>query len=432
MSKPLDLDVAPPEGSNFINAEKGRVNNIPPINFQARVEDTGNASKTVSPSPLTDFEAASKRVSESGAAAAKEAGQYGVAATSSEASSSGKETTNSERTRSAEPMASKKTIGGAPRTDNFPKAAQRVGLDSILPKMAKAMQAASASSGVKNEAFQIVKLKDSYLNSLKLLVKEYTYTNLVKVLEKAFLNNGIRFIDTLIRQPVVVDAHMSLYAEYLSYGEENISIVEYNKVTGLGEIPDNIVSVVPPLFYQEYYLFEKHPYPAYIEWRSFNSEDILYTLRNIDDDFYETPEDEIIALSFKRLFKKLKPYFRDNNLTTPILNKILLDEIENLKDDLWETALGKGSKSKAGSMSSDIMGKVASSLKNQLNTQVPRSVLNKSSIQKSQKKMAENQSTAKQTRNRLNESVKENPLKLCDTTECLKNMGTTSPIPLIK
>lgn len=313
--------------------------------------------------------------------------------------------TNQERADNA-PNADKKTTAAAPDGNSFPRAAQQVGLDSVLPKMAKAMSAAGAAAGAQSPAFQTSLILESYYNALKLLIKDYTYVLVSFVIDEAFKNGKEKFLDELIKDKVIT-AHYRIYNDYLEYGEFDIPILEFNKVDTIGETPPNLVTNVPHRYYQDYYTFGMEPYPGYIEWRKMGTDGAVYTARNIGDDFYELAEDEVIALSMRRLYKELKNYFIEKTLTVPILNKILLAELQNLKDDLREKAVGKGSSAGGGGggMDPSIIGKVGNSMIKQLKVQLPRSVLKKKPVTISQEKKARN--------HEIKEDVK---LKLIPTT----------------
>lgn len=321
--------------------------------------------------------------------------------------------TNQERADNA-PNADKKTTAAAPDGNSFPRAAQQVGLDSILPKMAKAMSGAGAAAGAQSPAFQTSLLLESYYNALKLLIKDYTYVLVAFVIDEAFKNGKEKFLDELVKDKVIT-AHYKIYNDYLEYGEFDIPILEFNKVNTIGETPPNLVTNVPHRYYQEYYTFGMEPYPGYIEWRKMKTDGAVYTARNIGDDFYELAEDEVVALSMRRLYKELKNYFIEKTLTVPILNKILLAELQNLKDDLREKAIGKGSSAGGGGggMDPSIIGPVAISMVKQLKVHLPRSVLKKKPVTVSQIKKAQN--------HEIKETVK---LKLVPATEeNLKNLA---------
>jgi len=56
---------------------------------------------------------------------------------------------------------------------------------------------------------------------------------------------------------------------------------------------NSIVSVIPPLYVQQYYSIENDPYPGYIQWKG-QAGDFLYTLRNGEPN-YSSPQQHITA-----------------------------------------------------------------------------------------------------------------------------------------
>lgn len=317
------------------------------------------------------------------------------------------ETTSLAEARSAHaPNANRTTTAGAPPGTDIVKASKQVKLDSILHKMYNAMQKAGSSASSVSESAQTGNISEAYYFTLKEFIVDYGYLKISTVLNNAFLNNGIKFIDDLLK-PQVKKAHSKIIDDFLTLGHENFTKKTYNIITEIGPAPSNTVNVVPNLWFEEYYLFGDSPFPGYKEWRKDESldTDIVYTLREIGENYYESSYDEVIALSVKRLYKQLKTYFVNENLTTSILNRILLNELENINDDLLEKAVGKGSKAAINNISQEILGKVANTLKSQLNTQAPRSVLNKSSTSTSIKKHAKSVAVAKNTQEKLKNSL---------------------------
>lgn len=256
------------------------------------------------------------------------------------------------------------------------------GISSVAPMMYQMLgQITSASKGT-SQSSRKKTVEDAFSGALSILANKYTFDYLTLVFNDTLKDDNISLIDAEY-QEVVKNALASLYTNYITYGEGKLPTTTYAKVTELGVAPENVVTEVPDLYIQQYFIFEKDPYPGYIQWVSQDGTDIVYTERKIGDYYYPSADEEIYSETEQKLAENLDPYVADNNLTATKLNELLLEQETSIEASSEEKNNGKNSSQQilenliklAGyaGIISDLQGKL----------QLPISVLNQGAIKKS-------------------------------------------------
>lgn len=235
--------------------------------------------------------------------------------------------------------------------------------------------------------------ENSLTGALSILANKYSFFQVVDTFNKALENDQINKIDKEYRN-IVKNALANLYKNYAEYSEGNlpyfipIAIVEF-----FGPEPTPLVDVVPSLYIQQYFYPDQDPCPGYIKWvlsQDDDTEIVVYTSRKLGDPYYVSADEEIYATSEKTLAEDLDPYVRDINLTAEILNDILSSVVVVVETTKKEKTNGVDSSQNTMNLLMQLAGYAGTITNLQQQVQLPVSVLNQSSIKKTQNKFMEN------------------------------------------
>jgi hypothetical protein len=226
---------------------------------------------------------------------------------------------------------------------------------------------------------------------MALLIQKYTYDKVIRVFDTAIEGDKINFIDVDFRK-LVVDSINNIKKQAELFGKNNIPVTSFEVVDNIGAPPSPLVTFVPELYTQEYYLKKDDPYPGYIKWNSPDQSQFVFTKRNLGDPYYSTVNEEVFFIAQQELFASLDPYVLNENLTAPILNNLLLEQNQNIENNNNEKTMGKGTGSGGQNVQQllqQLLGYISAATNTQKSVQLPQSVLDKGSIQNSLKKYEE-------------------------------------------
>jgi hypothetical protein len=171
----------------------------------------------------------------------------------------------------------------------------------------------SSVPGAPLSSTQTAVVTDAFSEALCILCKKYTYTTVVKILNKVLDNGGFLQINP-IYQDTVKGAISKLIEKAMIFGENNIPIkptppvVYGNNVPSSSSILSSFDSV-PTLAIKQYYSIDTDPYTGYIEYLT-NDQITVYVKRTATDYPYESVDDECLALAEKGIADDLDIYFR--------------------------------------------------------------------------------------------------------------------------
>lgn len=297
-------------------------------------------------------------------------------------------------------------------------------LSSIMPQMHSMMGQVSAAMSGSSQSSRKTVVQDILTGALLILSEEFGVEFVLWMLSEALDDGAIRYIHADYRS-IVTDAIANIVELVAEYGEHNLPLHTYHTVTVIGEEPDPVVTDVPDLYVQQYYLFDQDPTPGYIDWVSQDGETTVYTLRTVGDPYYETPIEEIRHIQETALAVALHDYFEDENLTAKVLGEILIDFDTRTKAGLDDKSMGKNAGNNIGQLMQQLMGYMAPIVNKQKEQQLPPSVLNKSSINDSLEKYSQNMA---QLRN-IKPKLKEAGQLRTPTNQILGNSGMISGLP---
>jgi hypothetical protein len=281
-------------------------------------------------------------------------------------------------------------------TKDLPSAMSQVGngasfLQNMYPMMS--MVSAIANGGSQSSRKRVI--EDSLSGALAILVNKYDYDLVVSAFDAALANDGIKLIDEVYRD-VIKNALTNLFKSAVQFGPNNVPVYSYSTVTTIGPVPSPLVTEVPDLYLQEYYIQAEDPYPGYIKWNSQDSSDYVFTERTIGDKYYVSPQEEVYSISEQELADALDPYVRDQNLTAQILNNLMREQDSTVEANTNETTMGKGTGSGGANslrLVLSLLGYISVISNFQKTAQLPFSVLNTgsivSSLTKHERRMAE-------------------------------------------
>jgi hypothetical protein len=280
---------------------------------------------------------------------------------------------------------------------DLPSVISQVGAAAaMLPNMYSMLGMINALIGGRSQTSRKGVIEDSLYGALVILVNKWGYDKVISVLNKALENNSIKLIDENYRD-IVKNAIANLYKSAVEYDPNNIPVYSYSIVTTIGPAPIPIVTTVPDLYIQKYYIQSQDPYPGYIRWDSPDTENITYvfTERKIGDKYYTSPQEEIYSISEQELADGLDTYIENENLTARILNNLLVQQDSNIENNTKEKTLGKNSGG-ANSLQllMTLLGSIATMTNSQKSIQLPVSVLNQTSVSSSLSEFEKNQADA--------------------------------------
>lgn len=297
-------------------------------------------------------------------------------------------------------------------------------LSSIMPQMHNMMgQVAAAMSGSSQSSRKEV-IKDILTGALLILSEEFGVEHVLEILANALEDNAIRYVHEDYRS-IVTDAIANIVELVAEHGVHNLPLHSYHTVLEIGDEPDPVVSNVPDLYVQQYYLFDQDPTPGYIDWISQDGDTTVYTLRTIGDPYYETPIEEITHTQETALATALHDYFEEENLTAKVLGELLEEFDLQTKEGLDDKSMGKNAGKNNGQLMQQLMGYMAPIVNKQKEEQLPPSVLDQNSIKDSLEKYSQNMS---QLRN-IKPKLKEAGQLRSPTNQILGNSSLMSSLP---
>ena len=251
---------------------------------------------------------------------------------------------------------------------------------SFLQNMYSQMGMVSALMSGSSQSSRKTTIEDSLSGALAILSNKWTYDVVIDVFDAALADNNILLIDEVYRD-LVKNAMAKLYLAAIENGTENIPVTEYTFVTEIGEPPINLVEEVPNFYIQQYFLQSEDPYPGYIKWNSPDTDDYVYTVRNIGDIYYTSAQEEVYSISELELAKSLDPYVENANLTASILNDLIKEQEVNVENNTEEKTLGKGASGpNAAALAAKLLGYMSTINNLQKSLQLPVSVLSQGKI----------------------------------------------------
>jgi hypothetical protein len=268
------------------------------------------------------------------------------------------------------------------------------GISSVLPSMFQQFGLVKASVGGTSQGARKKIIEDSLTGALIILTNKYGYEKVITAFEKALINEGIKHININYRD-IVKNALANLIQQVEEHGPNSLPVLSYKTVTEIGPEPSPIVNIIPNFYIQQYFIQEYDPYPGYIRWNSSDITIFVYTRRRLGEYYFESPEEEIKALSELELAKNLDIHIRDNTLTARLLNNFLTNEDNNVGTSAAEKGMGKNSSKNLMNSLTQLLGYVGSGVNSQQSTQLPVSVLNKNSIASSLQDFSKNMGMVK-------------------------------------
>jgi hypothetical protein len=308
------------------------------------------------------------------------------------------------------------TAAGEPGTKDLPSLLKKVdpnNLSSVLPQMFALLGKINSTMNSSSQSSRKNIIQDSLTGALAILNRKYGFQQVLETFNKALENNGISKVNADY-QDTVKNALANFIKKAAEVGPQNIPVPSDPKIeyTIILPVPIVIDSAVPDLSIQQYYTAETDPYPGYIQWflpegtLSTAGTNFVYTRRTPEQPPYESADDEIFSISEKELAKGLDPYVRDVNLTVNILNDLLLQQDSNVQKNGMEKNLGKNSSTNLMQLLPSLLG-IAGQILNQTKSgQLPQSVLNQGSINKSLEKFSENMSMLKKMKQDAEQAFK--------------------------
>lgn len=277
------------------------------------------------------------------------------------------------------------------------------GLSAVFP--GAAIQLSSINSLVSSTT-QSTRNETLYLalaDALRILINDFSYEEVIVRLDSLFGNGGINLLSSNIKD-VVRKGIAEIIKDVSNYGPESIpKPVYYRIVEGdFLNTPENIVTVPPLLYKQQYRLYRDDTFPGYEEWRS--EEEVVFIKRNIGDYYYESMQDDIQGTSSLEISLFLSPYIENPQtaLTVKMFDNMMIQQENNIKKNGMDKALGAGSGGGGlSSVLSQLIGQLSVTINLQAEEQIPDSVLNAQSVNKSMEAFSESMAIV----NRVNQMI---------------------------
>ena len=300
------------------------------------------------------------------------------------------------------------TADGERGNKDLPSVLAQVGnAASFLPSMYSMMGMVTALIGGRSQTSRKKIIEDSLSGALAILVGRWSYDQVINVFDTALAGDNIKQIDEIYRSNVK-NALANLYMSAVEFGPNNIPIYTYSTVTTIGPVPSPLVTVVPDLYLQQYYLQAEDPYPGYIRWNSQDGTEFVFTERKIGDKYYVSPQQEIYSISEQELADALDPYIRDENLTAAILNNLLREQDSNIQANTKEKTLGKGTGSGGANalrLLMSLIGPISAATGLLRSAQLPFSVLSQGSVSASLEEYEKNQAEVAKLKQQLKQAA---------------------------
>ena len=288
----------------------------------------------------------------------------------------------------------KPTTAAADPKLKLPEALQQVDpqrISEVLPNMYKQLMSIrnlmnafnSTNNNSAPSGYAKIVLTDVFTGAMCILVKEYSYNTVLKVLFDTLSDNKYSIMSQEY-QEIVFEGVVKLIKLATDYGEADIPLSTIPEITYGSGVPTPLYSSYDEIgdyYVQQYYTSTDDLYPGYIEYIG-PSGDSVYLRRSNVDYPYDYAELEVFTNAEYALAGELSPYFKAEYLTIEILYVALQTYCQTILDNNLDKQNGKNSKLNLLSMLSQfagvagIMGKLVQS------SHLPQSVLDIASMTK--------------------------------------------------
>lgn len=288
----------------------------------------------------------------------------------------------------------KPTTAAADPKLKLPEALQQVDpqrISEVLPNMYKQLASVrnlmNAFNSTNNKSapsgYAKVTLTDVFSGALCILVKQYSYYTVLKVLF-ATLSDNKYSVMTQEYQEIVFNAIIKLIKLAADYGEADIPVSTIPEITYGTGIPTPLYSSYDEIgnyYVQQYYTFTDDPYSGYIEYIG-PSGDFVYIRRTNVDYPYDSAEQEVFTNAEYALARELSPYFNAQHLTIEVLYIALQTYCQTILNNNMDKQNGKNSIQNLLSMLTQFAGLAGTMGKLVQSSHLPQSVLDVASMTK--------------------------------------------------
>jgi hypothetical protein len=278
------------------------------------------------------------------------------------------------------------------------------GLSAVFPGAAIQLSSITSLVGSTTQSTRNETLYLALADALRILINDFSYEGVIARLDLLFGNNGINLLSSNIKD-VVRKAIAEIIKDVSEYGHDDIPEPEYYVLVenDFANIPENVVTVPPKLYKQQYFLYKNDPFPGYEEWRSEENK-IVFIKRKIGDYYFESMQEDISGTSSLEISSFLTPYIVNTNtvLTVKMFDDMMIQQENNIKKNGMDKALGAGSGGGGlSSVLSQLLGELSVTINLQAEAQLPDSVLNAQAVNKSMEAFSESMAIV----NRVNQMI---------------------------
>ena len=278
------------------------------------------------------------------------------------------------------------------------------GLSAIFPGAAIQLSSITSLVGSTTQSTRNETLYLALADALRILINDFSYEEVITRLDLLFVNNGINLLSSNIKD-VVRKGIAEIIKDVSEYGPDNIPEPEYYVLVenDFANIPENVVTVPPQLYKQQYFLYKNDPFPGYEEWRS-EEKEVVFIKRNIGDYYFESMQEDILGTSSLEISAFLSPYIANPQtvLTVKMFDDMMIQQENNIKKNGMNKALGAGSGGGGlSSVLSQLLGQLSVTINLQAEAQLPDSVLNAQAVNKSMEAFSESMAIV----NRVNQMI---------------------------
>ena len=299
-----------------------------------------------------------------------------------------------EEARKLAKHANKPTTAAADPKLKLPEALQQVDpqrISEVLPNMYKQLATVrnlmNAFNSTNNNAapsgYAKVTLTDVFSGALCILVKQYSYITVLKVLF-ATLSDNKYSVMTQQYQEIVFEAIIKLIKLAVKHGEKDIPVSTIPKIIYGTRVPTPLYSsydTIGNYYIQQYYTSTDDPYPGYIQYIG-PSGDLVYVRRSNIEYPYDSAEQEVFTNAEYALATELSPYFKAEYLTIEVLYIALQTYCQTILNNNMNKQNGKNSIQNLLSMLTQFAGLAGTMGKLVQSSHLPQSVLDVASMTK--------------------------------------------------
>ena len=258
----------------------------------------------------------------------------------------------------------------------------------------------STTQSTRNETLYL-----ALADALRILINDFSYEEVIVRIDSIFGDGGFNLLSSNIKD-IVRKGIAEIIKDVSEYGPDDIPKPEYYILVkeDFENIPEKVVAVPPQLYKQQYFLYKNDPFPGYEEWRSEEEKEIVFIKRKIGDYYFESMQEDISGTSSLEISSFLSPYIANPKtvLTIKMFDDMMIQQENNIKKNGMDKALGAGSGGGGlSSVLSQLLGQLSDSINLQSESQLPNSVLNAQSINKSMGAFSENMAIV----NRVNQMM---------------------------